>query len=392
MITTANEQGLTIDGGGPPAPASFAPAKAFAVARTPSFIVAHSLSFFVAHTLSFLVARSRAFVVAHARPFAAALALLCAAAAATFAQGEQAPAVDSRAAAAPAPAAPSVPAPRDERDALVVEGESAGDVFGMGRTVVVRGTVRDGVMAFGGDVVVEGRVEGDVAALGGSVFQREGSWIGGDVWVFGGTYHHGKAAPGRRPSSATVMYAGYEQELRAIARDPASLLAPAWTARALGLRVLSLLFWFVVSLALTAATPGAISRAAARLQLTSLRVAVIGLVGAAVLAFGVPVALHTLPPALGAFVGALALLLLVVAYLFGRVAINAATGRWLQRLLLGEANRSESTALLLGAAFWSLVLSLPYVWAFAVAGLVVTSLGLAFTARYRLGWRHASAR
>jgi hypothetical protein len=170
------------------------------------------------------------------------------------------------------------------------------------------------------------------------------------------------------------------------------LLAPAWTARALGLRVLSLLFWFVVSLALTAATPGAISRAATRLQLTSLRVAVIGLVGAAVLAFGVPVALHTLPAALGAFVGALALLLLVVAYLFGRVAINAATGRRLQRLLLGEANRSESTALLLGAAFWSLVLSLPYVWAFAVAGLVVTSLGLAFTARYRLGWRHAPAR
>ncbi len=357
MSTTADEHGLTLEGRGALAPAP--------------------------------VARARAFVVTHVRPFVVALALLCAAAVATFAQGEPPPLADSRE--APAPAAPAVPTPRGESDALVVEGESAGDVFGMGRTVVVRGTVRDGVMAFGGDVVVEGRVEGDVAALGGSVFQREGSWIGGDVWVFGGTYHHGKSAPGRRPTSATVMYAGYEEELRAIARDPSSLLAPAWTARALGLRVLSVLFWFVVSLALTAATPGAISRAAARLQLTSLRVAVIGLVGAAVLAFGVPVALHTLPPALGAFVGALALLLLVVAYLFGRVAINAATGRRLQRLLLREENRSESVALLLGAAFWALVLSLPYVWAFAVAGLVVTSLGLAFTARYRLGWRSAPA-
>jgi len=287
---------------------------------------------------------------------------------------------------APAPP-PATDARAVEPGALVVEGESARDVFGMGRTVVVRGTVRHGVMAFGGDVIVEGRVEGDVAALGGSVIQREGSWIGGDVWVFGGTYHHGKSAPGRDPASATVMYSGYEQELREIARDPASLLAPGWSARALGLHLLSVLGWFIVSLALTAAAPGPVSRAAARLQLTSLRVAVIGLVASVVLVFGVPVALHLLPPAVGAFVGALAILFFVVAYVFGRVAINAATGRWLQRLLPGACCRSESAALLLGAAFWALVLSLPYVWALAVAGLVTTSLGLALTARYRLGWR-----
>jgi hypothetical protein len=107
------------------------------------------------------------------------------------------------------------------------------------------------------------------------------------------------------------------------------------------------------------------------------------------LAFGVPVALHLLPPAVGAFVGALAILFFVVAYVFGRVAINAATGRWLQRRLLspGALGRSESAALLIGAAFWALVLSLPYIWALAVAGLVTTSLGLALTARYRLGWK-----
>lgn len=278
-----------------------------------------------------------------------------------------------------------------EPGALVVEGESTRDVFGMGRTVVVRGTVRQGVMAFGGDVIVEGRVEGDVAALGGSVVQREGSWIGGDVWVFGGTYHHGKSAPGRDPASATVMYAGYEEELRRIARDPASLLAPGWSAHALGLHVLSVLGWFIVSLALTAAAPGPVSRAAARLQLTSLRVALIGLVASVLLVFGVPVALHLLPPAVGAFVGALAILFFVVAYVFGRVAINAATGRWLQRLLPGACCRSESAALLLGAAFWALVLSLPYAWALAVAGLVTTSLGLALTARYRLGWKPQGA-
>jgi hypothetical protein len=284
---------------------------------------------------------------------------------------------------------PSVRVAENDPTTLIVEGEDTKDVFGMGRNVIVRGRVRHGVMAFGGDVVIEGqgRVEGDVGVIGGTITQRENSYIGGDVLVIGGAYHHGKVAPGRDPETKTIMFAGYEEELRELGRNPASVLEPRWTVASFGLRVLSILFWFIISLGLTAATPGAISRAAARLQLTSLRVAVIGLLAAFVLAFGVPVALHVLPPVLGLFVGALSILLLLVAYLFGRVAIHAATGRWLQRLLLREEQRSESMALLFGAAVWAVVLSLPYVWALAVAALVVTSLGLALTVRYRMSWK-----
>jgi len=284
---------------------------------------------------------------------------------------------------------PSVRVAENDPTTLIVEGEDTKDVFGMGRNVIVRGRVRHGVMAFGGDVVIEGqgRVEGDVGVIGGTITQRENSYIGGDVLVIGGAYHHGKVAPGRDPETKTIMFAGYEEELRELGRNPASVLEPRWTVASFGLRVLSILFWFIISLGLTAATPGAISRAASRLQLTSLRVAVIGLLAAFVLAFGVPVALHVLPPVLGLFVGALSILLLLVAYLFGRVAIHAATGRWLQRLLLREEQRSESMALLFGAAVWAVVLSLPYVWALAVAALVVTSLGLALTVRYRMSWK-----
>jgi hypothetical protein len=289
---------------------------------------------------------------------------------------------------------PSIRVAENDPTTLIVEGDDSTDVFGMGRSVIVRGRVKNGVMAFGGDVFVEehGRVEGDVGVIGGTITQRENSYIGGDVLVIGGAYHHGKTAPGRDPASQTIMFAGYEEELRELGRNPASLLEPKWTVASFGLRVLSILFWFIVSLGLTAATPGAISRAATRLQLTSPRVAAIGFVAAVVLGFGVPVALHVLPPVLGLFVGALSILLLLVAYLFGRVAIHAATGRWLQRLLLREEQRSESIALLLGATFWAVVLSLPYLWALAVAGLVVTSLGLALTVRYRIGWKHSVAR
>lgn len=275
----------------------------------------------------------------------------------------------------------------DETAPMVVDGVSEGDVFGMGRSVEVRGTVKQGVIAFGGNVIVAGRVEGDVAAIGGSVFQLEGSYIGGDVLVFGGIYHHGKAAPERKPESMTIMYAGYEQELREMMRNPFSLLTPQWSASYLGQRLLAVLFWFIASLALTAVTPGAVSRAAVRLQLTNLRVAVIGLLGAVVSTFGVMSSMYVLPTPVGVIIGIMALLLLLMAYIFGRVVIHAATGRWLQRRILPEGKRSESVALLMGAGFWTLLLSVPYLWLLVVALLMVTSLGLTLTARYRMEWK-----
>ena len=160
----------------------------------------------------------------------------------------------------------------------MVDGVVNTTVFGMGQSIKITGHVKEGAIAFGGDVIVEGSVDGDVAAIGGSVVQREGSRIGGDVIVLGGIYHHGKAAPGRDPKSVTIMYAGYEDQLRQAMREPFSLLRPQFTA-AFWLRVLAILFWFIIALALTAAMPNTVSRAVARLQLTSLRVALIGLLG-----------------------------------------------------------------------------------------------------------------
>lgn len=276
----------------------------------------------------------------------------------------------------------------DSTPPLVVEGISESDVFGWGQSVLVRGTIRQGVMAFGGDVIVEGVVEGDVATVGGSVVQRDGSRIGGDVIVIGGSYRHGENVPGRNPSSATVIFRGFESELRNIMRNPASLLAPQWSLSYFGSRVMAVLFWFIASLVLTAVAPGAVSRAVMRLQMTNLRVAVIGFVGSIVMTFGVVAGLSVLPTVIAALVGLMALILLLLAYLFGRVAIQAATGQWLQRRFLGEKFRSDSIALLIGTVVWAILLSLPYVWPLVGAGLLVASLGLALTARYRVGWKH----
>jgi len=281
----------------------------------------------------------------------------------------------------------AVSAEASNEQVVLVEGTSDSTVFGMGKTIKITGTVKQGALAFGGDVIVEGTVEGDVATIGGSVIQLDGSRIGGDVIVLGGTYRHGEKPPLRTASSMTMMYAGYQPELRDIMRNPIGLLSPRWTPVYIGTRILVVLFWFVICLGVTAAMPGTISRGVARLQLTSLRVAVIGLVAVIVLCGGVPLALWLLPETLSVLVGLLALLLLVVAGLFGRVILYAATGRWLQRKYVPIGRNSEAVALLLGTVFWVTLTSLPYVWPFIVSFILVISLGLALTARYRVGWQ-----
>src|SRR6266576_4139019 len=277
------------------------------------------------------------------------------------------------------------PTPGD--NPYIVEGVSETIVYALGHSLRVNGTAKNGAFALGGDVIVQGTVYGDVAAIGGSVIQLEGARINGDVMVVGGTYQHADKEPLRTRGSQTIMFAGYEQELRNLMRNPRDLLAPHWSARYLGLRLLAVLFWFIVSLALTAAMPGTISRGITRLQLTLGRVAIIGVVGSLIIGPGVILSLRYLPYAIGLLVGLMALLLIVVALLFGRVIIYAATGRWLQRRLLKNGNKSEAVALLLGTMFWITLSSLPYVWPIVVAVVLVTSLGLALTARYRVGWK-----
>lgn len=271
----------------------------------------------------------------------------------------------------------------------VVSGVNQAKAFGLGNSVRITGSVKE-AMSLGGDVIVEGVVEGDVATIGGSVIQKAGARIGGDVIVIGGSYHAEDTHPNRTPHAKTIMYAGYEQELRDMMRNPTGLFSPRWTPTYLGTRFLVILFWFLVSMGFTAAMPNTISRGVARLQLTSLRVAVIGLIGVVVIFGGVPLALSVLPETIGVLVGLLALLFLIVAGLFGRVILYAATGRFLQRKYVSVAKNSEAVALLLGTSFWVLLTSLPYVWPFMAAFILIISFGLALTARYRVGWNAVS--
>ena len=129
--------------------------------------------------------------------------------------------------------------PADEP--YVVDGVSDTMAYGLGRSIKITGTVKNGAIALGGDVIIQGTVEGDVAAIGGSVIQLEGSRIGGDVIVIGGAYKHSSQEPNRSASSTTIMYAGYEQELRNMMRNPTEMVTPQLSARYVGLRILAVL-------------------------------------------------------------------------------------------------------------------------------------------------------
>jgi len=266
---------------------------------------------------------------------------------------------------------------------VLVDGVTDSTVFGLGNSVRITGTVKQGAMSLGGDVIVEGVVEGDVATIGGSVIQLPGSRIGGDVIVLGGTYNADNALAQRNPKSKTIMYAGYQQELRDMMRNPTGLFSPRWTPTYLGTRLLGILFWFVVALAFTWVMPGTISRGVARLHLTSIRVAAIGLIGVVVMFVSVLLCLWVMPEPVQVLVGLLALMLWLAAGLFGRVVLYAATGKWLQRNYVPFGKNSEAVALLLGTSFWVLLTSLPYVWPFMAAFILIISFGLALTARYR---------
>ena len=269
---------------------------------------------------------------------------------------------------------------------FIVEDAPDQEIVSYGKTVIVRMRAK-GVLAIGGDVIVEGQVSGDVGSIGGSVIQREGAYIGGDVLIIGGQYRPEGASPLREPGRETVMYAGYEDELRDLTQNPSSLLAPSFSVAFLAQRLLSVLFWFVVSLGLVTIAPGAVSRAVARFQLSTLKVVALGVAAFLVSTIGVIASLRVLPNYLGAIFGLMAFVLLMLAYVFGRVALNVAVGKLVQKYLPGQASSSEALAILFGVVAWTIVLSIPYLWTIALFVLFSAGVGLVLTARSQRTWQ-----
>jgi hypothetical protein len=268
---------------------------------------------------------------------------------------------------------------------IVIDDAPEMEVFAFGKSVVIKNRAKS-VFAFGGNILIEGQVEGDVGVLGGSLIQKEGAFIGGDIIVIGGTYRAESQNPRRAEDKQTIMFGMFEEEIRGLAENPTQIFSPTFSLAFVAQRVLSVLFWFVVSLGLTTLAPGAVSRAITRFQLSTTKVIGIGFLAFLVTMICIVGSLSFLPSYINAIFGLMAVVLLMLAYVFGRVTLQVSIGKIVQKYFFSEKNRSETLAILIGVLVWTTLLSVPYIWTFGVLALFSAGIGLVLTARSANGW------
>lgn len=268
---------------------------------------------------------------------------------------------------------------------VTIEEIPAGEIFSYGKSVVIKKGAK-GVLVFGGDIVVEGRVEEDVATIGGSVYQKEGAFIGGDIIIFGGAYHHENPEPLRNADKQTIMVAGYSEGIREFVRNPGQLFAPQFSMTFLVQRIIAALFWFIVSIVLITMAPGAVSRGVAAFKLSATKLIAIGALAFWVITFATIVSISFLPVYLNIIIVPMAFLALILPLFYGRAALQVSVGKWIQKQILLEKYKSESLAILLGTLFWTVLLSIPYLWIVVVFFLFAAGLGLVLTVRSRQKW------
>ncbi len=275
----------------------------------------------------------------------------------------------------------------DDRTTVIVNDAPEQEVIVIGKSVIVNKQAK-GVLAIGGDVTVEGRVEGDVATIGGNVIQKKDAYIGGDIIVFGGAYKPESQNPLREPGKETVMFGVFEEELRNFGQNPTQIFSPSFSLAFLAQRLVLALFWFVISVVIITIAPGAVSRAVARIHLSALRVCALG-AAAFLLSIGVIIGgAVVLPNYLGATLGLMGMLLLLLGYVFGRVSLQVSLGKLFQKHFLSEKNRSETLAILIGVLLWTLLLSLPYIWLLALFAVFIVGIGLVLTGRSTTKWQN----
>jgi len=256
-------------------------------------------------------------------------------------------------------------------------------VIAVAKTVVIKKAAKD-VFVFGGDVIVEGNVSGDVGVIGGTITQKEGAFIGGDVIVIGGAYKPDGLEPLRNADRETIVFGILEDELKELGQNPTSLLSPSFTPAFFAQRILSMLFWFVVSLGVATIAPGAVSRAIARTKLSGAKVAGLGLAGLIGSLILVVSAFSVLPDYLSVIVWLMVFALLMLAYVFGRVTLQLSIGKYIQKHFLSGYKQNETMAILIGVIVWTTLLSVPYVWTLALLSLFAAGVGLVITARNNL--------
>ena len=132
--------------------------------------------------------------------------------------------------------------------------------------------------------------------------------------------------------------------------------------------------------------PSDLSRRAAMSLIGAGAASALGSAALMILSALIIVGIVLLPNYVGATLSLMGILLLVLAYVFGRVALQVSVGKLFQKHLLSDNSRSETLAVLIGVVLWTTVLSLPYIWLLGLFAVFAVGIGLILTGRTSPRW------
>jgi hypothetical protein len=183
------------------------------------------------------------------------------------------------------------------------------------------------------------------------------------------------------------MFGAFEDELRSLAQEPSQIFTPRFTFSFVIQRILSALFWFIITFAASTIAPGAVSRATARLKLSGLKITAIGVAGFLLTCLAVVAGMSVLPEHISPIVGLMAFVMIMLAYGYGRVVVHVYIGKLLQERFSNSGRGSETLAILFGVLACTIMLCLPYIWTLALFALFSIGTGLVLTARSSPTWK-----
>jgi len=256
---------------------------------------------------------------------------------------------------------------------VTVSGSTDSNVFVFGGTAQINGPVDGDVVVFGGSPVISARISGNLLAIGGSVHLRDGAEVMGDVFTVGGSVSrsgnavvHGSVQSGINPFRIPGVFGGWWAFSGAF---------HVW-------RLLSILFLGLICYWLF---PLVTERVAEAAEANPVKAVVAGLLGYLAI---VPVIIVLAITLLGIPLIPVFLLALLVARLFGQVALALFAGRWLAARLQmsATANWLLVTLGLLGLGVLTL---LPLVG--VLASLFYSLIGFGAVIVTRFGTRRLAA-
>jgi hypothetical protein len=260
---------------------------------------------------------------------------------------------------------------------LIASAAASGQsVVTVGKPLAVVAPVQGRVVSVAGDVDLRAPVSGDVVAWGGAVRIAPGASIGGNLIAFGANVSGDRGVVAGRivtPGSLASLY------LAEAERGPFRAAPGAALATGLGLRLLMLAIWAVLSSAVLRLWAGPVARAAVCFEENAAAAATSGIVGIAFLLLSGVTAFSAFPAALRVPGAVLILAAAASLKIFGMTALFLFLG---QRIARRISPRQRPAALAIGLIAAGLVSLIPVAGPLLWSAASIVAIGAAVYTRF----------